>query len=317
MNNLHGRNLRVTFPDCLVCTSKGSVEFWATAKDVEYLTSEDRFSFYRCKECNVLFIDPVPGDRLNEIYPSNYYSFIIPKKSLVNTIKGLLDRKTFQDILKTIPGRELSILDIGGGSGWELNVVRQADSRVTFSQVVDFDPAAAELAKQNGHEYFQGRIEDFRPERKFDFILMLNLIEHVENPANVLRSAAAMLSPDGCILIKTPNFESLDARIFRHTNWGGYHCPRHWVIFTKESLASVAMKSGLHVTHLDYTQGAPFWTVSMLYWLQKRNMISITRERPAMYHPLFPLLAAGFASFDLLRKPFAKTSQMFAVLKHA
>ena len=34
--------------------------------------------------------------------------------------------------------------------------------------------------------------------------------------------------------MKTPNVEGLDAKLLRHRNWGGYHAPRHWVLFTPE-----------------------------------------------------------------------------------
>lgn len=311
-----GRAPHADIPRCLICASE-DVEFWTKAQDGEYMTSADSFNLYRCRQCDVLFIDPVPTDRLSEIYPQNYYSFVAQKKSLVNDVKKWLDGRMFRGIMNTIPGKELSVLDVGGGSGWELSIVRNADPRVAFSQVVDFDPAAAELAKENGHEYFCGRIEEFNTSRKFDFILMLNLIEHVENPVEILRKAASMLSPGGRILIKTPNFDSLDARLFRHANWGGYHCPRHWVIFREESFGRVAAHAKLRNIRFSYTQGAPFWTASTLFWLHQRNMVSITRERPVMYHPLFSPLAALFAAFDLLRKPLARTSQMFIVLGHA
>ena len=301
-------------PRCLACGANNA-EAWATATDAEYKSTTDRFTLYHCRSCGVLFIDPVPRDRLQEIYPSNYYSFVEESHSFASRIKTALDRKLFAKILSGIPGQQLNVLDVGGGSGWELNVVRKSDSRVVFTQVVDFDPAAADLARKNGHEYFCGRFEEFRTEKTFDFILMLNLIEHVENPFEILSKARAMLSPHGRLLIKTLNFDALDAKIFRHKNWGGYHCPRHWVIFTKESFVEIAKKAGLSVAQFTYTQGAPFWASSVLFMLDRLGLVSITKERPVMFHPLFSLFGAAFAAFDFLRKPFAKTSQMFVVLK--
>ncbi len=300
-------------PRCLACGASNAVQ-WATAQDAEYKTSNERFTLYRCNACGVLFIDPVPRDRLAEIYPQNYYSFVAQKDSFVNNIKKRLDGSLFRNILRTIPGTSLHALDVGGGSGWELSIARDCDPRVKFTQVVDFDPAAAELAKKNGHEYFRGRIEDFHTDKQFDFVLMLNLIEHVENPLEILKKIAGMLSPQGRVLIKTPNYDTFDARMFRHNNWGGYHCPRHWVIFTKESFVDIAARAGLSVKQFTYTQGAPFWASSTLFWLERLGLVSITKQRPVMYHPLFPLFGAFFAAIDFARKPFAKTSQMFVVL---
>jgi SAM-dependent methyltransferase len=193
-------------------------------------------------------------------------------------------------------------------------VIRDIDSRVKFTQVVDFDPGAEQLARKQGHEYLCGRIEDFETNQKFDLVLLLNLIEHVADPYQVLAKIRGMLSPHGIVLVKTPNYDSLDARVFRNKNWGGYHSPRHWVLFTKESFERVAGRAGLKIKSFTYTQGAPFWTTSILFWLADKGMISVTKERPAVYHPLYPLLGGISAAFDFVRSPFGKLSQMFIVL---
>jgi hypothetical protein len=126
-----------------------------------------------------------------------------------------------------------------------------------------------------------------------------------------------MLAPGGRILVKTPNYDSLDERIFRHCNWGGYHCPRHWVLFTPESFRAAADRAGVGIESLTLTQGAPFWTWSVLNMLKNMKLIDISAEKPAYRHPLAPFLTLGFAAFDFLRKPFMRTSQMFVVLKNA
>lgn len=309
---------------CLACGG-ARTSFWARAHDVEYHTSSDEFTFMRCEACGVLFIDPVPADRLREIYPSNYYSYAPGGQSLVHRIKGWLDRRFFRKILGRIGGKGaggggsvagggLRVLDIGGGAGWELSALRASDPRVKDTVVVDLDPGAAEVAQRNGHRYFCGPVEDFTSDEKFDLVMMLNLIEHVRDPGAVLRKVASILAPGGVVLVKTPNHDAWDARVFKDQSWAGYHCPRHWVLFTRESFTTLARQAGLQVKEVAYTQGAPFWTASVLAWLAARGLVRVSRERPVFFHPLFGLLAAGFAALDFVRRPFAKTSQMFFVL---
>ena len=114
--------------------------------------------------------------------------------------------------------------------------------------------------------------------------------------------------------MKTPNHDSWDARLFRHSSWGGYHCPRHWVIFTPESFALAAEKAGLGVVDVALTQGAPFWSVSVLEMFRRWGLVAVSAERPAIYHPIMPLLQAAGAAFDFARKPFSRLSQMIVVL---
>lgn len=303
----------MTAPRCLACGANGPV-LWASAEDVEYHTTSEPFAFYRCDACAALSIHPVPADRLGLIYPSSYYSYAEPGKSLVHAVKSFLDRRFFRSILARVPGERLRALDVGGGAGWELSAVRSSDPRIQDSMVVDLDPNAAELAKANGHRYFCGRIEDFESDESFDLVLLLNVIEHVQDPVRVLEKVRALLSPGGVALLKTPNYDAFDARVFRHQSWAGYHCPRHWVLFTKESFTRAAERAGLGVRVAEYTQGAPFWAASTLAWLARRGLARVDRERPVVYHPLFQPLAALFAAFDFARRPFAKTSQMFFVL---
>jgi 2-polyprenyl-3-methyl-5-hydroxy-6-metoxy-1,4-benzoquinol methylase len=44
---------------------------------------------------------------------------------------------------------------------------------------------------------------------------MFHVIEHVANPARVVRKIAEWLSPGGALVVETPNFDSWDARLFR------------------------------------------------------------------------------------------------------
>ncbi len=295
---------------CLACSAPDAV-LWATATDGEYRTTADLFRYLRCRRCDALFIDPVPRDRLAAIYPPNYYSFADPGQSWVQRIKRRLDARLFRRLLGQLPGDTLSVLDVGGGAGWELSWLRELDTRVRATQIVDLDPGAEQAARRSGHEYFCGRIEDYETERRFDFILLLSIIEHVEDPGAVLRKMRRLLTPGGVALIKTPNTDSLDARLFRHRNWAGYHCPRHWVLFTRESFRRLAERCGLNVREFAYTQGAPFWAGSILFGLFPR---AITADRPVHRHPLFGPLSAAFAASDLLRKPLSKPSQMFFTL---
>lgn len=303
-------------PRCLACGS-ADVAHWATARDVEYASTADSFDYVRCGECGALSIAEVPSGRLGEIYPDSYYSFSGGALSPVERVKQWLDRRMFKKLLRGIAGETLAALDVGGGTGWLLSQARAVELRLTRTAVVDLDASAKAGAEAAGHDFHLGRIEDFRSNERFDLILLLNLIEHVENPVAVLAAMRGLLAPGGRILVKTPNHDSFDARLFRHKSWGGYHCPRHWVIFTPESFARAATAAGLGIERTALTQGAPFWAVSVLEALSRRGWAKVDRARPMCRHPLFGPLLGLFAAVDILRKPFGRTSQMFVELKAA
>jgi hypothetical protein len=132
----------------------------------------------------------------------------------------------------------------------------------------------------------------------------------------VLIKIEKLLNPGGVVIIKTPNIESLDARLYKKSFWGGLHCPRHWVLFSENSFKTALEGSGLAIDKLKYTQGAPFWAISIMVKLKKWGKVKITKDKPMAYHPLMPFLHIMFAGIDFIRGGLgAKTSQMFIYLK--
>ncbi|MEU8122581.1 class I SAM-dependent methyltransferase [Spirillospora sp. NPDC049024] len=300
---------------CPLCRAPRTLP-WARARDLEYFTSGDEFAYRRCPDCRLVFIDPVPADRLAEIYPPSYYSYGPPDRSFAARVKLRLDAALFRRVLAGVPGEAVSVLDVGGGDGAHLSLIRELEPRTALTQVVDLDERAGRLARARGHRYHQGRIEDFEPGERFGLILLLNLIEHVADPAAVLAALRRCLAPGGVILVKTPNADSLDARLFRHRNWGGLHCPRHWRLFDRGNLTRLAGAAGLRVRRFRYTQGAPFWTASVLAWLAGRGLVRLSAGRPVVRHPLYPVLTPLFAGFDFVRARFGgRPSQMFLELE--
>ena len=301
---------------CPVCGGSQAEDF-AQARDVEYYTSDKFYSYLRCRSCLSVYLPSPPADRLAEIYPSNYYSYEPARQftSLLERIKAYLDSRLFRKLLRLIPSDNLRVLDVGGGSGWLLSLIRGASPRVKSTHEVDFQERARSAAESAGHVYHCCRIEDFSSPESFDLILLLNLIEHVVDPANVLVAMRKLLSPQGLILIKTPNVDTLDCRLFRHNNWGGFHCPRHFVLFNRQSMIHLGQKCGLRVQQIIYTQGAPQWAASILGWFGLKGWVRISAERPLYKNRLYPFVCGLFAMFDLVRRPFMPTAQMFVVFR--
>jgi SAM-dependent methyltransferase len=302
---------------CPVCASPHTTPF-AEARDAEYYTSNRVFAYRACGECGSLYLPDPPVDELHAIYPRNYYSYQFQQTgSLIERIKERLDARLFRKLLQKIEGDRLNVLDVGGGSGWLLTLVRKVSGRVQQTHEIDIDENARAGAEAAGHIFHCSSVEAFSSSLSFDLILMLNLIEHVADPAAVLRSMQKLLSPGGLILIKTPNVDTLDCRLFRHRNWGGFHCPRHFVLFNRQSLVALGERCGLTLVSASYTQGAPQWTCSILGWLGLNGWLRVSADRPLYTHPLYQLTSAVTAIVDFIRSAWMPTAQMFVVFRPA
>lgn len=229
----------------------------------------------------------------------------------VMRIKAALDARAFRRAVKDIGNPDLRILDVGGGTG-EISsgFVAETGGRASAT-VVDIDPKSIEVARSRGLRGFAGRIEDFETEERFDLILMLNLIEHVADPMAVLASARDHLDPGGRLWLQTPNFRALDGRIFRHRNWAGYHCPRHWAIFGERGLRLALERAGLVPVRFERTQGGPFWAGSVLGLRRARRPPTVDDPpTPLVDSSFFTALAGLGAGFDFLTRGIREVSQI-------
>ena len=307
-------------------------ELWATATDTEYVTTAERFSYHLCRDCDCLAIDPLPADRLREIYPPTYYSFADAggdrSPGFVERVKRLLDLRGYRRAAARLAAPSPRILDVGGGTG-EISstFVRAGGAASAF--VVDPDPASIETARARGLGGFAGTIEEFETDERFHLILMLNLIEHVADPVGVLAKAASLLEPAGLIWLQTPNFRALDGKLFRHRNWAGYHCPRHWAIFSERGLRRALGRAQLEVEDFRRTQGGGFWAQSLLGLRRERLMRTgeapsapaAAAERPLpkplVRYRAYPPLAGLFAALDMSTRGVRPVSQVAVLARRA
>jgi 2-polyprenyl-3-methyl-5-hydroxy-6-metoxy-1,4-benzoquinol methylase len=156
------------------------------------------------------------------------------------------------------PGGRL--LDIGCGSGELLEGMRQLGWQ---AEGVDFDPEAVRCARAKGLNVHLGSLAEQRfADKTFDAVIMSHLIEHVPDPAALLRECHRLLKQTGCLVIVTPNVNSWGHRLYG-VNWRGLEPPRHLHLFSSGPLKVVLRESGFHKVHLSTTiRAADFYFIS-------------------------------------------------------
>lgn len=145
------------------------------------------------------------------------------------------------------PGR---LMEVGCGSGVALERMQSFGWQV---EGVDPDPAAAEAARARGVLVRTGSLENQRyPESHFDAIYMAHVLEHVHDPAGLLRECSRVLKPGGTLVAITPNVESWGHRQFG-ASWLALDPPRHLLLFSLSTLRQAAEQAGFRIAKLDST----------------------------------------------------------------
>jgi 2-polyprenyl-3-methyl-5-hydroxy-6-metoxy-1,4-benzoquinol methylase len=82
----------------------------------------------------------------------------------------------------------------------------------------------------------------------FDVVLASHLIEHLNNPAALVREACRILTPGGCFFVTTPNIAGLQARLFG-SRWRSAIFD-HLCLFSNKTLSRLLREQGFEVDKL-------------------------------------------------------------------
>lgn len=107
---------------------------------------------------------------------------------------------------------------------------------------------------------------EYSTSKKYDVIVMGDVLEHISEPVRALEKAYEMLAENGVLWLSTPNFESAFTRIsgFNDPMWNQLN---HFTYFSFSGLKPILEKIGFDVKRYDISQR---YNGSMELILQKR-----------------------------------------------
>lgn len=230
-----------------------------------------RWNVAECKACSLGFMNPRPDWSDLEPYYSPQYAPYQPSYSASSpsddeTLAQARAAGTFRHI--DIPEGK-RVLDVGCGGGYFLRICAKLGATV---QGVDPSPIAAAQARAQGIEVFNGLLEDFDTQDRFDVITMSQVLEHTPDPVGTLKKMKSLLAPGGMIWIGVPNADCEWAKKLTW-RWDGADLPYHLIQFGPASLREVVRRAELEITRM-YTDSKP-WIVAftMQKYLRTRYLV--------------------------------------------
>jgi len=292
--------------NCEVCkSSTKNAEFLSLSKDYEIESCENVWKFFKCVNCEIIFLNPKPSNKdLKIIYPKHYYSYNSNKLNIIAKYgKITLDFLKIRNLIKIRNPNEYYYADIGCGDGRYLKILNKY-FKVPKKNLYGYDINSYHL-KDMKNQGFNIITEDFflkenNPDVKFDLITMFHVIEHLDNLNSKIKNIYKSLKIEGSLIFETPNHESLDFNLFKKNYWGGYHTPRHWNIFNFKSIKILLERNNFHIIDFSYQTGHSFWMWSIHNLLKEKGFKKIsTFFNPLLKKSLFFLIF--FTIFDKFR----------------
>jgi len=238
---------------CNLCGADDFKIIYAKAQPKAEVALKDKYSaaksvmctdqVVKCNKCGLVYINP----RLND-------SIIIKACSSgddkVYTSQAESRMRTFNSGLKWLEkfaSKKGKLLDIGCAAGYFLKVAKDSGWDV---QGVELNKWLAAQGRKRFHlKVFAGTLEKARLKPKcFDAVTMWDVIEHIPAPKETLVEVNRIMKNGGILLISTPNFSSIFAKMFGRRWW--FLLSHHLYYFTPTTLDRMLSETGFKVLKL-------------------------------------------------------------------
>ena len=226
---------------CLICESSQLRRMKKYKKD----------HLVKCIECGFVFSGILPTIvETNAVY-SNYTR----GNSLTNV--SIQKNHDLAKKLLAVYGKNnnlsaLKVLDIGCGDGYLLSTFLQLGCDVYGTE---FDEESITICKNKGITMLDGGMlpcvsVDIKDSDKFDLIIMTEVIEHIQNPIDVISNAYNLMKNNGIMYFTTPNFNSLERRILG-SDWGMIGYPEHLSYYTKSTMNKLLIENNMQQIYIQ------------------------------------------------------------------
>ena len=225
-------NIEFITTNCVVC---GNMSY-------EIIHRKNNFKLVECKKCGHNWINPTPSpESIYDGYKSSgtsfvprddYFQFLFDIEEyenevanrILNSIEILIERGT--------------ILDVGSGAGFLLNIAKQ---RGWVVQGVEIAPWGLQASEKWNVPIYNGPLECAKfADESFDVVTCIDVIEHTYDPNEMFENVYNVLKPGGIIVIQVPNIQSVHG--YFKSKWELLCPPGHLHYFKPKTMKVILEK---------------------------------------------------------------------------
>ena len=304
----------MTGDPCPAC-GQVQVRLLFSGTDRLYGTTDRVFQVVECVSCRLIRLHPKPPpEELQQYYPPNYW--YVPEPAAVDRMEQRYRRFVLRDHLYFVERalRESEargiILDAGCGGGLFLQMLAERGAVERTGPVAGLDlsiDAAHAAWWRAGVPAVCGSLS----QAPFGggscaAVTMFHVLEHLYDPAEYLRAAHQLLSPEGRLIVQVPNAACWQFLLLGE-RWSGIDIPRHLTDFRSSDLDRLLQSCGFEVLrhkHFSLRDNPAGLATSLAPGLDPmarrvRRVIETPRQR--LWKDLvYMTLVAGSAPFTLL-----------------
>jgi len=225
------------FDPCLICNSRNFKVLASMVSPV--LTKIENLRVSICKDCGFVTVNPKSRPDFFEYANTEWFS----KEAGAHEDETDRWEEFWGRVSNFVSPKK--VLDVGPRYGQALAFIKKRVSGVECKAVELVDELRDQLIRDHGVDARKFNINQSWPQdfSNFDLVIMRMIVEHLDNPVQVLRNVAQSLTPGGLIYVSVPN--SLDIRPGMSMRTG-YFRPIHAHYFNITSLTQMMNLASLY-----------------------------------------------------------------------
>jgi SAM-dependent methyltransferase len=271
---MHNQENYIEIKNCLVCDSTEKTIIY---KDIIHtcgiletlkINNVEKSNVYICNNCGHSFLSPVLKGEIITDYYTILNSEYFDKEPIHYRQKD--DLKIFNRIYDIKSSGK--VLEIGCGNGFLLNLFKGKGYECIG---IEPSPKAANYAKEKLGLNVLNQLLDQNTfdESQFDVILLMDVIEHLYHPNELMQICNKILKKDGILVILTGDINAINAKLWQE-KWYYFYSWEHISFFSKKSLLYLTKRNGfslLSIRSVSHING-------FLY-----NLYTLIIHNPLMY----------------------------------
>jgi SAM-dependent methyltransferase len=207
----------------------------------------------RCNRCGLMYANPQELVDCERFETDTHPKVFIEAENRLYFQKQqvqLPDNERVLKVLNELFPQRGKLFEVGSFFGIFLNRIR-ADGWEVMG--LEPDLGIAEYARTTyGLNIVGGLLPNpALPDRAFDAVVMLHVIEHMPDPSENLREIHRILKLGGVLVVETPRFDSLMFKLLGRRERSICNCNGHIYFFTVPSLRQLLEKCGFEVVRID------------------------------------------------------------------
>ena len=245
---------------CIVCGADSKLKH----RNYPGFKEPDTFDIYHCRNCNTSFPFPVKEDfyKLYDLIYENkseikgykrYFHYSKEVKLKKDPFRYLAFQESpyygvWKTLKNTINPGVTKVLEVGSGLGYLTYSLKKAGFDVIGIDISEKVVAQASL--EFGENYKCLDIFEYakNPPNLYDYIVLTEVIEHVPNPIDFIRTLLSLLCENGKLIVSTPNKGLYAQRAI----WGSDMPPVHLSWLSEKSMRVISDITQSKVSFINF-----------------------------------------------------------------